>query len=121
MSQQEVELQQCRRERDQAALRAKALENQLQDVEGEAETKTAAKDDRVRQVKLMEVNGDARRAIQISDSRPPSGWLKRRRSLYAGQDRPAGAEPGRGASERRPADGPDRPGTRAGTAASPRS
>lgn len=59
LSQQEAELQQCRRERDQAVLRVKALENKLQDVEGEAETKAGAKDDRARQIKLMEVNEDA--------------------------------------------------------------
>lgn len=58
LSQQEGELQQCERERDQAVLRVKVLEKKLQDLEGEAETKANSKEDRARQIKLMEVNRD---------------------------------------------------------------
>lgn len=58
LSQQEEELQRCQRERDEATLREKALEKKLQDLEGEAETKANAKEDRARQVKLMEVTHD---------------------------------------------------------------
>lgn len=55
LSRQEEELQRCQRERDEATLREKALEKKLQDLEGEAETKANAKEDKARQVKLMEV------------------------------------------------------------------
>lgn len=58
LSQQEEQLQRCQRERDEAALREKALEKKLQDLEGEAEMKANAKEDRARQVKLMEVSRD---------------------------------------------------------------
>lgn len=56
LSQQAGELQRCQRERDEVTLREKALEKKLQDLEGEAETKANTKEDRARQVKLMEVN-----------------------------------------------------------------
>lgn len=112
LSQQEGELQRCQGERDEAALREKALEKKLQELEGEAETKANAKEDRARQVKLMEVTGE------VSDAGSRLARMTEHTPLYTGPHHTVGAEPGRGASERRPADGQDRPGKRAGTAGS---
>lgn len=55
LSQREEELQRCQREHAEATIREKELEKKLQDLEGEAETKANAKEDKARQVKLMEV------------------------------------------------------------------
>lgn len=51
----EDDLRQCKRERDDAVLKEKALEQKVYDLEVEAETKAHSKDDKIRQVKLMEV------------------------------------------------------------------
>lgn len=56
--QQEEELRQCQWERDQAALREKALEKRFHDLEVEAEAKASAKEDKSRHIKLMEVRND---------------------------------------------------------------
>ena len=51
----EEDLRQCKRERDDSVLKEKALEQKVYDLEVEAETKAHSKDDKIRQVKLMEV------------------------------------------------------------------
>lgn len=51
----EDDLRQCKRERDDAVLKEKALEQKVYHLEVEAETKAHSKDDKIRQVKLMEV------------------------------------------------------------------
>lgn len=51
----EEDLRECKRERDDAVLKEKALEQKVYHLEVEAETKAHSKDDKIRQVKLMEV------------------------------------------------------------------
>ena len=51
----EDDLRQCKRERDEAVLNEKVLEQKVYDLEMEAETKAHSKDDKSRQLKLMEV------------------------------------------------------------------
>lgn len=51
----EEDLRQCKRERDEAVLNEKVLEQKVYDLEMEAETKAHSKDDKSRQLKLMEV------------------------------------------------------------------
>lgn len=51
----EEDLRQCKRERDDAVLKEKVLEQKVYHLEVEAETKTNSKEDKIRQVKLMEV------------------------------------------------------------------
>lgn len=53
-------MRQCQRERDEALLREKTLNDKVHELEEEAETKANAKDDKARHVKLMEVNDDVR-------------------------------------------------------------
>uniref|UniRef100_A0A8K9XP22 Cingulin like 1 n=1 Tax=Oncorhynchus mykiss TaxID=8022 RepID=A0A8K9XP22_ONCMY len=50
----EEDLRQCKRERDDAVLKEKVLEQKVYHLEVEAETKTNSKEDKIRQVKLME-------------------------------------------------------------------
>lgn len=55
LSLQEQDLRQCQRERDEALLHEKTLEKKLQDLEMETEKNSQNKDDKSRQMKLMEV------------------------------------------------------------------
>ncbi|MED6247039.1 hypothetical protein ATANTOWER_028529, partial [Ataeniobius toweri] len=48
------ELKHCQRERDEAVLREQTLEKKVHDLELEAEKNTRVKDDKTRQMKLME-------------------------------------------------------------------
>uniref|UniRef100_A0A7N6AMZ5 Myosin tail domain-containing protein n=1 Tax=Anabas testudineus TaxID=64144 RepID=A0A7N6AMZ5_ANATE len=48
------DLRQCQRERDEAVLREKTLEKKVHDLEVETETKANIKDDKSRQIKLLE-------------------------------------------------------------------
>lgn len=62
--QQEEELRQCQWERDEAALREKALEKKFHDLEVEAEAKANTKEDKSRHIKIMEVRND----VRVSDT-----------------------------------------------------
>ncbi|XP_067341997.1 cingulin-like protein 1 isoform X2 [Channa argus] len=54
LSHRKEDLRQCQKERDEAVLREKTLGKKVQDLMIEAEKKTHAKDDKSRQIKLME-------------------------------------------------------------------
>lgn len=52
---QDEDLQQYQRERDEAVVKEKVLEKKVQELELEAESRTNAKEEKARHVKIMEV------------------------------------------------------------------
>lgn len=103
MEHQDEDLRQYQRERDEAVVKEKVLEKKVQELEVEAESRTSAKEDKARHIKIMEV-----RLFNRKYNNNPKLTIYIRRVLYSlspkpftccclgfvGEDQSAGDEPG---------------------------